>query len=485
MNKSADDDISGAEISDSVSSIPAMQEEIIESAQVVEKFINDYPEFEKKDNSFNLLKILFDLFRSELSANLTLRQSILNYKTNLKTCKELDKQVTTLFNTVKDYNPTINTIEKVMDFFVNNTENIYGVSGKISHLKQELEELTDENEELKLICEELKIKVDEEERIAKTSVVEHRSASRNATNKAKELQKLYDTLKKEESELNTKFELMVGDNSNERMAECVARLDENIEDINNKIRALGIRHAETSDKLQSHIDKLEFDIEELLETRRVIEEQLDEAHSQLDQLTNPLVPTGDAGHNCFAAREEVYDLRTSLENKKNEVTRLTFNNAKLKRNVARLKNNLSTSKNMLQNDSLNKSKLNTQLIETKTFYDHMINTNNTLKARLSDLKELEGLKRNLMNEKKMLLAKLDEVRNHNKELTADNHSLRQSVRILKDELITLGKNQPYPTDEEKALFEDAIDGFRLIREHLGLPPSITPDQIVNHVLGML
>ena len=89
--------INSSSRSASISELERDQEEIILKAKEVEKFLSEYTPKKHQGNSFKLLVLLFDLFKSELSTNVALRQALINYRTNQKLSEAYEDQLSQLF----------------------------------------------------------------------------------------------------------------------------------------------------------------------------------------------------------------------------------------------------------------------------------------------------------------------------------------------------------------------------------------------------
>lgn len=459
--------------------IPEDQTDIIAQAKEIEEYIEKNSSKEENDKNFIFLNALMDLFKSELATSFSMRQAIINYRVNTELARQFDEELSKLFNLFADYDGNIDSLGKILKFCENVDPN--SIKKKIDLIKNSMRQYTDETEELKLNIDKMKlekVEVEENAEYAKKKLSQSKELDQKLENLTQELK----ILEKDKAEYQELLSIMSGKNSNERLKEQIVSIDETIEEITHKIDILDQRHSDRCEDLHAQINKAEFDIEELTETRRQIEAQLDEAHQQLNYLTNPIHISGDINSNIFASERNLSLLKEEFEEliqKKVRAEKIVKNSH---RDLARIKNELLASRAILKKDEEMLTELHTTYENLQSSLSNNTSQRNKLVERERYLRELEETKRNTNKKYVQILNESDALKQKSRELTLEGHKLMLSIEKTQKSITTLKENYPIDNLSE---FNDAIDTFRFIRDTLGLTKDINPDQIVDFVLSYL
>ena len=470
----------------SMSELEQDQEEIIAKAKEVELFLANSRQ-NKRGTSFKLLGILFDLFKSELTANLALRDTLLKIKTNEKESKNIDSQLEELFGIVQEYDPSIKTLDDIYNVFGNDFSATKSekIKKNVENLQQKREKLTAKNRELRELLTELENKLKEVEEKNEKELEEQKSVAEKVTNDERDLEMQLQELETEQSDLQFRFNQMTGKNSIERLNESIGEIDNQIEDISNKMKVLDTRHSKKVESLQVQIDSLQLEIDELRETKAQIEEQLDETHRQINDLTDPLTKSEDVEHNAIVARKKLNEMKVELRNKMRELEEITRFNDEFIKNIALLKTESDASAKCIENDENLMRELEEAIEQKRQTLDAIKAERENLESEKEAINDLELTKMHVSKENARLRKLLAEANDHSKTLKVENQMLRNSLSLYSSEMKSfteeLESNEPL-SEEEISKFAEVSDAFRHIREELHMSPESTPEEIASYVL---
>ena len=466
------------------------QEEIIQKAKEVEEYLAQSPKKIKRHSTYRLLALLFDLFKSELTTNLALRDALLKLKTSQKETQNLDKQLHELFSVAQEYDPEIKTLDNIYEVFGSGLTDSKSerIKNKIEDLKGKEAQIRDENQKLKSYAESLEEKLRTLQETKEKEVNERKEQAERATNHERELEIEVQDLEKEHEYLENQFKRMIGKNSIERINESIGCIDKHIESLSKKMHVLDTRHSQKVEQLNSEIERLQLDISDLKETKIQIEKQLDETHREINSLTDPLTQSKDVDNNVYAAKNHLEELKEELKRKIEEMNEISEFNSEFIQNIALLRTETMSTAKMIDNDKVMIQQIESELQEKRALLDNIISEHETLQSDYDVLNELETTRANLLQENRKLLKLLDQTNEHSQSLRVENQMLRNSLKSFESELNSYSESSIQNEDdlplseEELHTFAQATETFRVIRDELNLPLEITPQEITDLIL---
>lgn len=480
--------MSSASKSASISELERDQEEIIMKAKEVEEFLSNYSPKYHHGNSYKLLNVLFELFKSELSMNVALRQSLINFKSNQKLAETYERDLTELFTVAQRYDPGITTLDDIFmifgkNFSQNTTEQ---TKRDFETMSKELSTLIDENKQLSDKTEKLKEILSKTLEETEEQITQQKQAANEAIEKERILKTRLHEMEENYQDLQEKFASMTGKNSIERINESIGDIDTKIDSLKSKLHVLDTRNSKKIEDLHVQVDKLKFDIEELLETRNQIESQLDDTHREIDDLTNPNTLSTDYTKNQFAARKRKESIERQIIEKEEEITKLTKFNQNYMQKLAELRTEYDASLQDIQRDKIHLRELENTISSKNDNIKLLEEERSLLSKDLDSLRDLETTKRHCSKENKRLQSLLIECGNHLEHLRQENESLKSSIEICNKEMASIKVSmEDKLTDEELQKFREVNDAFRILREEIGLPIESTPDDIANAVIRII
>ena len=263
------------------------QASILHQGKRIEEFIKNWPNGHPKDTCYKLLCILFDLFKSEVSSNINLREALMKYKADQRLYEEYDRQLTRLFKAVKKYDPKIQSLTEIFSLFqrkiiIHTPEEL---SNQVYQAKDELAKLNQEAEQKHSSLNQIQNELSNIQHNFEEEMKEKNKQLQISKEEEYQLQKKLNFLQNEISELIEKQEQLKKEENPQTLKETIEHIDERMSELQSKIQVVTKNHKNKVSLYKAKISKYENSVLELRNDKSTIEAQLDQIHQEIDIIT--------------------------------------------------------------------------------------------------------------------------------------------------------------------------------------------------------
>lgn len=458
---------------------------IIQNGKQIEDFIKRWGKSHKPNTCFKLLQILFDLFTSEVNANLSLRQALLSHRSNAKLSQKYREQMDTLFGIAHEFDPKLNSLEEIISFFKSNgilSQNIKVAD--VNSAKSHLQQLVSQHDELMVESNQLQQNLDTITRESEEKLEQQKQHYQKIAEEERRLKSILDDMKQEKEELQSTLEVQIEENSPKKLRSTIATIDAKLNELQAKIQILNQRHNHKIDKYQAKISQYRTDIEKLTVTRNSMEVQLDQIHKKIDLLMNPLADCVDPSVSPHAARVQLAQLTQELNEKQQELQDKTEEIEQMEIDIAALQSTVQSFDQRISRETQKYESMNQEYLKRESELKQLKQKKDVLDGCSHKLRDLDDNNRFLTAENLKLKSDLEHLKNKSRQLAIDNNSMTKTLEMIETETQQLRESTHTQKLSRKELsaFEEVMSAFRSIREALDLPSESTPSQITQAVL---
>lgn len=483
----ANDDISDDELS--LENCADKQAKILHQAKRIETFIKQKGNSQPHDTCFKLLCILFDLFKSEVSSNLSLREALMTYKTNERLSEEYENQLTRLFSAVKKYDPTVSSLNQILSLFqrkisIHVPEKL---SEQVDQAKHDIEKLNQEFEDKQMIYNRTQKQLDQMKTDFETESSEKENNLQKLKNEERKLKENLIQLQKENSELLERQNQMKKEEDPRKLKETIEYIDGKMNELQQKIQLITKQHKKKIGDLRAKINKYETRVVNLRRDRSTIEIELDKIHKEIDIITNPFTHVKDETKSLHLARinferikEEYLERQKQFQSEQEEID-------VLKENVQALETTLTSMNNKLERSQKELSELQNDFDQKQIILQEVEEKRKTMKNISSKKREIDEIKRHADAENLRLNQELEAAKKKCQQYAIDNDLLEKTLNNLdmkKRELALMNQKQNL-TDNDLQRLDHVANSFEMIKSSLDIPQFTTVEQITDHILQQM
>ena len=463
------------------------QAAILHQGKRIEEFIKNWGKTHPKDTCFKLLCILFDLFKSEVSSNLSLREAIMTYRSNVKLSEEYERQLTRLFTAVKRYDPSIQSLTEILSFFkrkiiIDKPENIHE---HVADAKERLKKLSDDVEQKRQIFEKTQKQVELEQKNGQKQLDDKKHELDELQIEENRLKTLLNDLKKENAELEEKQNVLKVEESPHKLKETIEYIDNKMNSLQSKVIFLNKNHQQKIAQLRSKLNQYQVSVNDLKNDKASIENELDKIHQEIDAITNPLTQCKDESKSPHYARIRLNEIKneyaTAQKKHQDDLEEIGI----LEQTIDALETKLASLNKKMQRSKEELASLEGEYDSKEKILIEMDEKRKMMKEIASRKKEIDEVKRHADAENIRLKRELESAKDHARQCAIDNNLLKKTIQSLDDkrnELIQI-QNDTKMTDADTSEFNNVLDSFKTLRESLSISTDSTPAQITNSILS--
>lgn len=328
----------------------ALQNEILTQGQEIEQFIQYHSNSHKSTPTFHALQMLFELFKSELSMNLTLRRSLIeekeNNQQNAEYIEKLEKEKKQFFHQISEGSASqINEYSQVISFVIDQMRiaekslNRCKKSKSRSHsysklekdnklLTTEINQLQNDNQALRMQLHNLKGSIQSasiyevENQKLKSQIQQIRSSN-------EELQAQFSL---DYAKINAKVDIATQKiesvtNENNQLKENLTKLSNLISSQKEKIKILRSENENLKTQLSNNSNQLKTQVDEITQQNECLKKQVSDYQNEI--------------LNSQASFKDMETKLKSVEILEGKIQRLRFKNEKLKAHAKKNENAVS------------------------------------------------------------------------------------------------------------------------------------------------
>lgn len=474
--------MTAAEFAKTENELNALQNEILTQGQEIEQFIQYHSSSHKSTPTFHALQVLFELFKSELSMNLTLRRSLIeekeNNQQNTEYIEKMEQEKAQFFRQISEGSSTpINEYGQVISFVIDQIKiaekslNHCKKRKSINHshsklekenklLASEIKQLQDDNQALRMQLHNLKTSVQ--------SVTKYEIENQKLRNQILQIQSSNEELQAQFSldyaKINAKADLAAQKidsliNENQQLKEKKQNAEENL--------------TKLSTKVSSQKDKIKFLKNEVSKFQSQPTDNTYQLKSQIDDLTqkneNLKKQIDDYQSEILNSQTSIKELKIKLKNYEEleeKFEKLKGKNEKLKIKIKKNENAVS----LLQQckDSIITSRKQTKQYKSKIeMLEKKLKENKIAVTRVEELRE----KIHLLEEANQKI-----IKNIQQQAKEQTNTVSKKLQILESKFESIQGDYSSVSTENQRLYtqlkQSAFDMQRLEAENARLTTTV-------------
>lgn len=465
------------------------QASILHQGKRIEKFIKNWAKGHQKDTCYKLLCILFDLFKSEVSSNINLREALMKYKTDQRLYEEYDKQLTRLFKAVKKYDPKIQSLTEIFSLFqrkiiINSPEEL---SDQVFQAKDELAKLNQEAEQKRSSLDKIQKELSSIQRNFDEEMVEKNHQLQISKEEEYQLQRKLNILQKEITDLLERQEQLKKEENPQSLKETIEHIDERLSELQTKIQVVTKNHKNKVSQYKSKISKYESSVLDLRNDKSTIEAQLDQIHQEIDIIINPFTNVRDENKSpqfaqvkLIEVKKEYAETQKIVQEEQDQIDILTGE-------VEGLDTTLSSLKSKMDRYQKTLSDLQIEFDAKEKILIEIEEKRKVMKEIAHKKREIDEIKKHVESENLRLNQELESAKERYKNLAIDNDKLLKDKNFLdlqRRELLIIQK-QNILTEDDIEKYNHVSNSYQNIKESLQLPSNMEPSQITDAILHQL
>jgi chromosome segregation ATPase len=460
--------------------------QILIEGQKIEQFISEWGRDHAPDTYFTLLRVLFDLFKSEISASISLRRGLANLRRNVQLSNEYDEQLSRLLAAAQRFDPNVSNLSDVVALYRSRARNA-DRPDQANELREAQESLQAAVERYELQRRELK-ELQQRLANAESDWSQQLSGQQERLAKAmsseKELRIRLNALQAEDAELQQQYSQLQSECDASELRAVIQKIDERSQSLQEKIQVLNARYRQKVKHYQARLDALAIEIEDLGLKRSQFEKELDRIQERIDWITNPLSACNDISISPHATKAHLGHLRSELESRQSQLKIGQSQIDHANEEIADLSERLEEVRQENQQTQSEIEKLREQKADKEKVVRSLEKERAELTERSAKLRRMDDMKRHIEAENIKLRQELEAVKAKARQLAIDNRSLRQSLDHSDGEItrLTAQKEEMQMGQEDIDRFNEVLGGFKMIRESLNLPSDYSPSEISSAVL---
>ncbi|OHT13901.1 hypothetical protein TRFO_15778 [Tritrichomonas foetus] len=475
----SDDDISLEQCADK-------QAAILHQGKRIEEFINNWDQTHPKDTCFRLLCILFNLFKSEVTANLSLREALMTYRSNVKLSEDYERQLTKLFSAVKRYDPNIQSLTEILSLLKRKVslQVPEDLSSQIAEAKSKLKIISDDAEEKKSIFEKITKKLDDVQSTGQKQIDEKRQLLETAKAEENRLRNLLKNYQQENAALTEKQNQLQYEEDPQKLKETIEFIDGKMGELQSKVSFVNKKHHQKITQLRSKVNQYQISVNDLRNDKAAIEGELDRIHQEIDAMTNPLTQCKDESKSPHYARIRLNEIKTEFTQAQKKHQAEMEEIKLLEQNIDALETKLTSLNKKMQRGKDELESLETEYESKEKILTEMNEKRKAMKEIATRKHEIDEVKRHADAENLRLKQELETAKARSRQCAIDNNLLLKTIenlKLKKSEFLQIHHDSTL-NENEINQFDGVLNAFRTIRESLSLSSESTPMQITDAVL---
>ena len=468
-------DTRGLEIADE-------QAEILHKGKIIEKFIADWAETNPPDTCFKLLQVLFRLFKSEVSANITLRQGMVTLKRNSEIAARCERQMNRLFGVAQRYSSDVSNLSQVLSLYKRCRE-----TGDAKQLKEQLRQTTEEYKTKKAQLDGITAELEEQRKRWDEKARVEAAAAEGAMKEEQELRTRLYSLQHENADLLDKLAHGNEEADEADLKRMIAAIDSRMVELKERIRVVNQKHHEKSRSLKAQLERLTAETDDMTMQKRGMERALDLIHEKIDMFTNPLTACDDTSLSPHMARVRLGEVVEAVEQKRRELSKEESEIQELVKNIQNVKATMKAVTSEIDGDE----EVLKKLITERENKEIEVRDLEVKKAEVCEKTEIldavERTKRAVDADNIRLRQELEAVKARARQLVISHQSLLKSADV-NEVTIRNAEREKQATamsSDDSRRFDDVLNCFKVIREAYHLSEQTSLRDISNAVHSRL
>ena len=483
----ANDDLSDDDFS--LEKCADKQANILHQGKRIEEFIKNWANNHPKDTCYRLLCILFDLFKSEVSSNISLRKDLMTHKTNERLSEEYERQLTKLFTAVKKYDPKISSLTEIFSLFQRKIKIQVPeeLSNQVDQAIDEVSKLNQDFEQKRTAFEQIQNELQQIKHNFNGKIAEKTQQLQLSKEEESRLQEQLIFLQQENAELTEKAKQLQHEENPQVLKETIQHIDERMNELQSKIHIITKNHKNKVAKYKAKISQYESSVLDLRNDKATMESELDRIHQEIEVLTNPFTNVKDERKSPHIARAKFEEMKKEFEETQKRFQEEEEQNEVLNSDINGLETKLYSLNNKMKRKQKELSDLQNEFEEKENILKEIEEKRKIMKEISHRYREIDEVKNHVEMENRRLCQELENSKERYRQLAVDNNLLNKTLNDLdlKRRELALIKQQNTMKDNEVECFDHVLNSYRNIRESLELPSNMGPSQITDAVLHQL
>ena len=406
------------------------QTEIIERGKKIEEFIQNAVANIPNDTSVKLLVVLFQLFKSEVEANVVLRKSLNCVVGGVREVEQGEEGVKRLLECVRKYSPDAAGLSDVIAVYksmkgvaVNGGQHLdlEQAQSDLARLVRKFEfkekERASNEEELELVTSQWKERIEAQTR------------EYNAAKEAEAvLEERLHSVESDNAGLSEKLGIAKVDENPSVLKRTITVIDTKMDELQRKIELLTRKHHQRSRACKSTIQRLKLENEVMERERENVQQALDAIHAKIDMYTNPLT-AGDNVMTPHGLRVQLGAIGGEVEERKKQAETASETCKDLEQSIEGMKATVESVARDVERDQLELQRLAKEVSERECIVAELEQQRLSMSDSVRTLRQVDREKRSLESKLIQLRQELDSAKSTTRHLVIDNHSLKESVEV--------------------------------------------------------
>ena len=458
------------------------QAEILHKGKVIEKFINEWKTANPPDTCFQLLQVLFRLFKSEISANITLRKGMMAIRKKTDAADKYDQQMTRLFDIAQKYNQKASTLSEILSIY----KQIRGKANETTELPQwneKLRQLKRESQEKQRQLQDLSAKLEEQKKIWQEKSKNQAQSLDEASKIEHELaDKLY-SLELENRELLAKLSRINEETDETTLRTLIDNIDSRMREMQERIKRVNEKEHQKTTVLREQLRRLAAETDEMNSQKEGMERALDLIHERIDMLTNPLTACEDTSLSPHLARVRLGEMLDAVDQKRCELEQEEMEINELVKKIQSVKATMKSVSGEIDHDERLLQELVKERDSKESEFREVEAKRMEVCEKTRHLEAIERTKRSVEADNIRLRQELESLKAKTRHLVISHHSLVKSADENDASIVIASREREAValSKDDSAHFDDVLSCFKRIREAYHLTENTSLREILNAV----
>ena len=419
--------------------IQPVDREIVRKGKEVEEFIREWEQTNKEDTCLKLLRVLFQLFKSEVTMNIVLKKKLANIDQSKSFLEQNEQDMKRLFACVQQYNKNASKLTDVLALYKamkckskqsDQQRQLEDAENTLEKMIQKCQRREQKHEssirELELVQSQWKERIESQQK----EYDEARALEKDLTDKLCSLEQVNTSLREE---LKTVRE----EDNPKQLKHTLALIDIKVEELQKKISLLTRKHERDTQKCKAAIQRLKLEDEAMQQETCEMKRALDTIHSKIDMYTNPLTAANQDIPTPHTVRVRLDGSHARLEEQRKKIKSEERQCQKLAKNIDELKAGIQSITKDIDRDNVELQHILREVNEKESVIEEMRSQRDGVSRTAGDLRRLERERRSIEAQIIQLKTELDLAKARTRQLVIDNHSLKQSLEVERASRVTL------------------------------------------------